>query len=161
MRTTVKRRSSKGQSLVEFAIAATALIPIVLLGRDAFLMIYAIQLNDSTCKEAARLASSGDPELAYARAQRSLESKKGSNPWSCVPQLVAAQASVKKSQLEELSPYGGSVIGVVDVTTDTEVTPLVIGWFLGNKRRLSFQCTQELPITYVLPNILDDGSEER
>lgn len=155
-----KMRSRKGQSLTEFAMAAAALIPVILLGFDAFLIIYAIQVNESACKEAARFASNGEPGLAYVRAQRTLESRQRNNGSLCVSQLVAVEANVNSSQLESLAPYGGQVKGVVDVTTDTEVKPLVVAWFLG-KRSLSFQCTQELPVTYVMPNVMENGLEER
>jgi hypothetical protein len=108
-----------------------------------------------------RLASSGDPELALIRAQQSIEATMRNNHAPCYSQLVSAETSVKQSQIEALLPYGGQVAGVVDITTDVEVTPLVLGWCLGNKRQLSFRSRQELPITYVVPNVLANAGKER
>jgi hypothetical protein len=128
------------------------LIPVVLLACDSFLVLSAIQLNDRTCKEAARIASNGDPRKAPDRAEEVLawDMPNPGGPYAI--RLVQASTNVKRSQVEDLFPYGGQVNGVVDVTTEVSVRPFCLSWILGKTKSLYFQSKEELPVTYVVPN---------
>jgi len=149
------RRLAKGQSLVEFVFSTMAMIPIVLLFVDTFLISYALQLNDTACMESARLAASGEPRLAYIRAEQVVARSIANNHGPFSLQLLEARSTVNESQLAPLALYGGPVSGDIDVTTQITVRPLIIQWFLGGQKCLSFQTTHELPCTYVLPGAGD------
>jgi len=154
-------RNSKGQSLIEFAVATTLVIPILGLGIDSFLILAGMQFNESTCREAARSASVGDPRLALLRAAQvvSRASEEGSGTFTL--SLVNAQTTVRKSQLQALTPCGGQVTGVINVTTAIRVKPLLLGWFLGKQKRAYLETTEEMPVTYVMPNALQkSGTDE-
>ena len=154
------RSSTKAQSLIEFVLATTVVIPILLLAIDSFLILSAMQLNDATCKEAARQASIGDPRWALARAQQIVDGTLNSGESRFSLHLVAAKTTVEKSQLEALSPYGGNAPGLINVTTEVEVKPLVLHWFLGEQARLRFQTTSEIPSTYVFPNVWANACQD-
>jgi len=144
-----KRRG--GQSLIEFVMSTTLAVPVILLFVDAFVVLHGIELNNSTCFEAARLASSGDPRLTVARASQIVAGKlaAASGPYSL--ELRAARTTVTQSQLDSMQPYGGQLSGSVKVTTQIEVKSLFLGWFLGGQP-VHFVSTQEFPTTYVVPN---------
>jgi hypothetical protein len=156
-----RQRRAQGHSLMELVVAVMLLVPIILLAVDSFLVLSAIQLNDRTCKEAARVASSGDPRLAADRAEEviSWQMPNPGGPYSI--RLVQATSSVKRSQIEELFPYGGQVAGVVDVTTEVAVKPFFASWIPGSKDLLCFQSNQEVPITYVVPNVAETSRESK
>jgi len=152
-------KRKKGQSLIEFVLATTLVIPITLLGMDSFLILYGLQLNADTCREAARTASSGDPRLAFIRASQIVSKVSKQSPETFSLTLEAIDTNVSKSQLEALSPYGGEVTGVVDITTAVDVKPLILGWFFGKEMRVHMEATQVVPSTYVLPNVLERASQ--
>jgi hypothetical protein len=130
-------------------MSTVLVVPIILLFIDSFLILHAVQLNDSTCREAARLASNGDPRLALVRAQRVVDGRNNQGPFSL--QLVAAGTTVTRSQLEGLAQYGGEVSGTVNVTTEIDVKPLLISHFVPGQV-LRFYANAEIPSTYVLPS---------
>ena len=146
------RRRKKGQSLIEFVMATTLVIPVLLLFIDSFLMFYGMQLNQSICTEAVRSAACGDPRYVLLRAFRIVSNAPVNKQGTFKMSLVAAGTSVRKSDLESLEPYGGPVSGTVDVTTAVEVRPLLLGWFLGNHKSLRLQTSEEMPCMYVVPN---------
>jgi hypothetical protein len=150
-------RGTGGQSLIEFVIAVTAVIPIALLGMDSLLILYGLQLNHDTCREAARSASSGDPRLALIRASQ-VVARARAGAHVCVT-LEQVNTSVSKEQLESMAPYGGEVNGLVDITTTVQVKPFILGWFMGRELCLHMDSSQEVPITYVLPNQLEKASQ--
>ena len=63
------RRRAKAQSLVELTDGLLVLVPIILIFFDLAVIVIGVQVNDQTCKQAARAASSGDPVSANQRAQ--------------------------------------------------------------------------------------------
>lgn len=149
------RRAKKGQSLIEFVMATTVVIPVALLGIDSFLILYGMQLNEAICREAARSASSGDPRVALLRACQVVSKASARGQGTFILTLVGAATSVRKSQLDALAPYGGQVSGVVDITTAVDVKPVVLSLFLGKQKCLRIEATEEVPCTYVLPNVLE------
>jgi len=149
------RRAKRGFSLIEFVLSTIVVIPVTLIIIDFFLIICAIHLNDTECKEAARLASNGDPRLTFARADRGVSPISMNDRCPLSLRLVAARTTITQSQLEALEPYGGQVSGAVDVTTEASVRPLILHLFLGGKTILSFRAHQEIPSTYVMPNVLE------
>lgn len=151
------RRSRKAQSLVEFVISTTIIIPIAVLSIDAFYVLYAIQLNNTTCREAARVASNGDPRLVLARAQQIVDGALKSNDGPISLELVEAGTTVKKTDLDELLPYGGQVSGVVEVATEVTIKPLVFAWLKPGQSTLRLVTRQENPITYVVPNLAENS----
>jgi hypothetical protein len=145
-------RSARGHAFIEFVISATVIVPVMLLLIDSFLIVSATELNDGACKEAARLASSGDPRLAEARAYQIVSQRLTSDQQTYSLHLVAATTSITDSEMNALLPYGGSLSGTVDVTTEIEVKPFILCWFLGGPRFLHLRANQVVPITYVIPN---------
>jgi len=149
-------RRAKGQSIIEFAIATTVLIPVGFLFIDAIMIACAVQVNDRTCSEAARLASAGDPALTFARAQQIVAQTVIEKHSPYALRLIAAETTVKDSQLAALSPYGGQVSGTVKVTTEIAIKPLVLSWLTGSRLdQLRFQTNQSFPCTYMVPNVLE------
>jgi hypothetical protein len=155
-----RRGRRKGQSLIEFVCAATLVIPITLLAMDSFLILYGMQLNEDTCREAARTAASGDPRLAFIRASQIVSKVSQQSPDTFSLTLEAIDTSVTKSQLQMKSPFGGEVTGSVDITTAVDVKPLMLGWFLGKDMRVHLEATEEVPTTYVLPNALETSQSQ-
>jgi len=152
-------RGTSGQSLLEFVIAVTAVIPIALLGMDSFLILYGLQINHDTCREAARSASSGDPRLAFIRASQVVARTRFGGAHVHVT-LEKMKTSISKEQLESMAPFGGEVSGLVDITTTVHVKPLILGWFMGKELCVHMDSSQEVPITYVLPNQLEKASQQ-
>jgi len=155
------RRQKKGQSLIEFVLATTVVIPIVMLSIDSFLILYGMQLNQAICRDAARAAAGGDPRLVLARASQIVSQASANGQGTFSLSLVAAGTTITRSQLEAVRPYGGQISGVVDVTTAVEVKPILLGWFLGGQKCLHITATEKVPSTYSLPNVLEKLSSAR
>lgn len=70
-----RRRSRKGASLIESALAALILIPIALAVLDLMVIVAANSMNDTACKNAARAgANQPDGPSAQKAADKSLDS---------------------------------------------------------------------------------------
>ncbi len=145
--------------MIELVLAIATVMPIILLSIDSFLIVYAMQVNNGICKEAARLAASGDPRWALARAQQIVDGAMTDSHTQFSLRLLAAGTTVKQGQLEALAPYGGHVPGLINVTTEVEVRPLTLRWFLGGQTGLRFQATSEVPSTYVFPSVWESSSQ--
>jgi hypothetical protein len=151
------KRKASGQSMIEFVMATLMLTPFVLVFADAATLLYAKQLNEKTCMEAARLASTGTPKLLMSRATEIVSEAQGKALAGISLQLVAAETTVKQSAVDALNPYGGEVSGTVSITTETSVTPTFIRCFLGKDPGLIFRATQQVPCTYSLPSAQDNA----
>jgi len=55
------RRANSGQSIVELVAGLIALIPVIMALLDIAVVYSGISLNDSICRDAARVAAAGDP----------------------------------------------------------------------------------------------------
>jgi|688.fasta_scaffold81398_2 hypothetical protein len=153
-----KRRSNrqKGQSIVELAVGLIALIPIVLVVFDLAVIVIGVQINDSTCREAARVAASGAPVDQATRAQAVIAraNARAAGMLSNFKLVTNPPIStVTQAQADALKPYGGALNGTVTVQTEVEVRPFVVQAAYNGQSPLKFRSQQSFPITYVVPNI--------
>lgn len=150
----MKRR--KGQSTVELVCGLFILIPLVLVLFDLAVIVIGVQVNDQTCRQAARAAASGDPGSAQQRAQAVVAraNQQGSSmlsnytltlPLTFNPANVATQAA-------NLVPYGGTVSGTVTVETTVDIRPFLVPYVYSGGAPLTFRSSQTFPFTYVVPN---------
>ena len=130
-----------------------ALIPIVLVIFDLAVIVIGVQVNDSTCREAARVAASGDPNDAQARAAAVVAraNQRASGMLSNFV-LVNVNNTVTAQQMLALQPYGGPVQGTVTVQTEVDIRPFVVQYAYAGKSPLTFRSQQSFPFTYVVPN---------
>ncbi|HEY9679060.1 MAG TPA: TadE family protein [Drouetiella sp.] len=148
-----KSRRAKGQSIIELAVGLIALIPIVLVIFDLAVIVIAVQINDSTCREAARVAASGAPSEQTNRANAVIAraNARAAGMLSNF-QLKNVNSTVTQAQADALKPYGGALNGTVTVQTEVDVKPFVVQAAYGGGAPLKFRSQQSFPITYVVPN---------
>ncbi len=149
-----KPRRSRGQSIIELAVGLIALVPIVLVIFDLAVIVIAVQINDSTCREAARVAASGQPKDQQSRAQ-AVVNRANARVQGMLSnfQLVGTPTStVTQADATALGTYGGSLNGTVTVVTQVDVKPFVVQVVYNGKSPLQFRSQQTFPITYVVPN---------
>jgi Flp pilus assembly protein TadG len=152
----MKVRRKRGQSIVELAVGLMALIPIVLVVFDLAVIVIGVQINDSTCREAARVAASGNPNDALDRAKavvaRANQKASGMlSNFQLVPQPNGVKTNVT-SNLPQLLQYGGPVQGTVQVETEVDIKPFVVQFAYNGQSPLKFRSRQSFPFTYVFPN---------
>ncbi|MBI2812127.1 MAG: hypothetical protein HYX67_15030 [Candidatus Melainabacteria bacterium] len=152
-----KRRNEreKGQSIVELSVGLIALIPIVLVVFDLAVIVIGVQINDSTCREAARVAASGAPQDQANRAKAviSRANQRAAGMLSNFKLVTDPPVStVTQAQANNLAPYGGALNGTVTVQTEVEIRPFVVQAAYNGKSPLIFRSQQSFPITYVVPN---------
>lgn len=148
------RKRYRGQSSVELVCGLIVLIPIVLVLFDLAVIVVGVQINDSTCREAARVASIGDPTDANKRAAAVVAraNKQGSSMLSnfvlvsCTSTVTAAQVTALKAS------FGGPVSGTVTAVTEVDIKPFVVQYAYSGGAPLKFRATQTYPFTYVVPN---------
>jgi len=147
-------RKRKGQSIIELAVGLIALIPIVLVIFDLAVIVIAVQINDSTCREAARVAASGKPGDQNSRAQAVVNraNAKSTGMLSNFKLVGTPASTVTQANADALAPYGGSLNGTVTVTTQVDVKPFVVQVVYNGTSPLTFRSQQTFPITYVVPN---------
>ncbi|HEY9755908.1 MAG TPA: hypothetical protein V6C97_12150 [Oculatellaceae cyanobacterium] len=150
-----------GQSLVEVTSGLVLIFAVVLALADLGAVIYACALNDTACRNAANAAAAGSPGEANYRAQLiiSRANAGGFNSsfadFELVPPVktdITAQPllRVDPETHQTFSP-GGLVSGNVEVTTQVEVKPFVLGAILKGRVPLTFRSTQSCPIRYMEP----------
>lgn len=146
-------RKKQAQSFVELVVGMVVLIPIVLVLFDLTVIVIAVQVNDSTCRDAARLAASGDPTQAQIRAGAAV-ARANSNTGGMLSKfrLVSVVSTVTAAQIQALQPYGGSLKGTIRVVTEATVTPFIVQWAYSGGAPLKFRSQQTFPFTYVVPN---------
>ncbi len=146
-----KRR--RGQSLVELCCGVMVLVPIVLVLFDLTVIVLGVQLNDSTCREAARVASLGDPTTCNIRAQAVINraNTSGSSMLSNFV-LVQCNSTVSAGDITAMQPYGGPISGTVSVITEVDIRPFVVHIVYQGTSPLKFRSSQSYPFTYVVPN---------
>jgi hypothetical protein len=146
-------QTKRGQSLLEVSIALFVIVPVLLLVFDLAMIVLAVQVNDLNCRDAARLAASGDPNTANLRAMAVISrANKSMNSFISNFSLVSLDSTVTPIQLASLNPYGGTINGAVAVSTEVEVHPFLLPWLYSGKRLLTFRSRQSYPFTYVVPN---------
>ncbi|HEY9683654.1 MAG TPA: hypothetical protein V6C86_18890 [Oculatellaceae cyanobacterium] len=151
----------RGQSLVEVTSGLVLIFAVVLALADLGAVIYATALNDTACRNAANAAAVGSPGEANFRAQLIISRANAGGFNSCfanfelVPPVKTVITSEPVLRVEPetgrtFSP-GGLVSGNVEVTTQVEVRPFVLGAILKGKVPLTFRSTQSCPIRYMEP----------
>jgi len=147
-------RKRRGQSIIELAVGLIALIPIVLVIFDLAVIVIAVQINDSTCREAARVAASGKPSDQQSRAQAVVNraNAKTAGMLSNFQLIGTPTSTVTQATADALAPYGGSLNGTVTVVTQVDVKPFVVQVVYNGSGPLQFRSQQTFPITYVVPN---------
>jgi hypothetical protein len=146
-------RGKRGSSFIELATGLLVIIPIVLVIFDLCVIVMGVQINDSTCREAARVAASGNPLQAQSRAQTIID-RANSRASGMVSNFVLANftSTVTAQDVAALGTYGGPVKGTVTVETDVSIRPLVVELVYTGKSPLHFRSQQSFPFTYVVPN---------
>jgi hypothetical protein len=152
-----KRKRKRGQSIIELAVGLMALIPIVLVVFDLAVIVIGVQINDSTCREAARVAASGNPVDANARAAavvaRANQRATGMlSNFVLVSVTNTADMAALTDPNSNINKYGGPVQGTVTVQTEVDIKPFVVQYAYNGKSPLKFRSQQSFPFTYVVPN---------
>ncbi len=149
----LRLRKMKGQSAVELCAGLIVIVPIILVLFDLSVIVLGVQLNDSTCREAARVAALGDPTTCSTRAQAVIN--RANNQRSSMLsnfQLLNCNSSVSAAQIAAMQPYGGPVSGTVSVTTEVDIRPCLVYIVYTGSTPLHFQSVQSYPFTYTVPN---------
>jgi hypothetical protein len=142
-----------GQSLLEVSLALVVIVPILVILCDLALVVLTVQANHSTCREAARLAASGDPSTANLRALAIIaRANRSANGFISNFALDGLETTVKPAQLASLNPFGGTITGSVTASTHVELRPFLVQWLYAGKPLLIFHSRQSYPFTYVVPN---------
>jgi Flp pilus assembly protein TadG len=145
----------RGQSLVELGAGLLVIIPMILVILDMAVLVIAVQTNDNACREAARIAASGDPSSATIRAE-SVVARANTTAHGIVSNFRLVKVDLAPpgvvGQVAALQPYGGTITGTVTVSTEVDVRPFVVQWVYSGGAPLTFLSRQSFPFTYVVPN---------
>jgi len=147
----LRLRKMTGQSAVELCTGLIVLVPIILVLFDLSVIVLGVQLNDATCREAARVAALGDPTTCSSRAQAVVNraNKQGSSMLSNF-QLVSCTSTVS-TNLATMGTFGGPISGTVSCTTEVDIRPFVVYLVYTGSSPLHFQSVQTYPYTYTVP----------
>jgi hypothetical protein len=129
------------------------LVPIILVLFDLSVIVLGVQLNDATCREAARVAALGDPSTCSTRAQAVINraNNQGSSMLSNF-QMLSCNSTITAAQIASMQPFGGPLSGQVSVTTEVDIKPFVVHLVYTGSSPLHFQSVQIYPYTYTVPN---------
>ena len=128
------------------------LIPIVLVLFDLCVIVMAVQVNDATCREAARVAASGSPSDMQLRAQAVVNRANGSAVGMLSNfALASITSTISAADFAKISKYGGTVNGTVSVETNVEVRPFLVKYAWTGGKPLQFHSQQSFPFTCVMP----------
>jgi hypothetical protein len=148
-------RRASGVSTIELVIGLIIAVPVILLLVDLALVVFAVQVNDSTAREAARVAASGDPQFAQQRASMIIDkANAGSSGIISNFKLVSVTFSPTDLLADEarLVPLGGTINGTVSIKTQVDVKPFAVEFAYSAKSPLQFVSQQTFPFTYNVPN---------
>lgn len=151
-------RKGRGQSTVELCAGLIILIPLVLVLFDLAVIVIGVQVNDQTCRQAARSASSGDPATAQQRAQAiiSRANQQGSSMLSnfTLSGFIFNPGTIltDTDALRAPNGYGGTVSGTVTVRTTVEIRPFIVPAVYSGGAPLVFVASQTFPFTFLVPN---------
>src|SRR5262249_36644558 len=144
-----------GEGIIELAVGLIVLLPVLLMIFDLVVVAITVQINDSTAREAARVASQGDPKQATQRAQAIVAraNKQVSGLMSNF-QLVSVTFNPADilAQEDAMGTYGGLLKGSVTVETQVDVRPFVVQYAYGGKSPIQFHSKQTFPLSYAVPN---------
>ncbi|HEY9711973.1 MAG TPA: hypothetical protein V6C72_00810 [Chroococcales cyanobacterium] len=152
----MKRNKGRGQSIVELCVGIIVLIPIVLVVFDLAVIVIGVQINDSTCREAARIAASGQPTAVDAnqRAQAVIDraNNRSKGMLSNFKLVSVTLNNINGAQLAQAQQYGGAVSGTVTVQTQVQIRPFVVSYVYNGSGPMVFGAKQTFPFTYVYQN---------
>jgi len=148
-----RRQAKNGASLTELCVGLLVAIPVFLFAFECAKLIIAMQINDNTCREAARVAASGAPASAERRAE-SVISRANEEKASMISdlRLVSVANTASPADIKNVQRNGGTVSGTVTVTTAAAITTFLARWLTPGGQFLTFQSRQSFPYTYVLPS---------
>jgi len=146
----VNYQSRKGQSLVEMCAGLLIAIPILLLIVQTVEAFIGFQVNEKTCREAARVAANGDPASAEQRAQSIVSKANEEKSWIVADLHLNSVKSMANPMNVQLSK-GSIPFGSVEVETAVEIKPIFLSQFVPKNRFCVFVARQSFPYTYVLP----------
>jgi Flp pilus assembly protein TadG len=149
----VQSRDKRGSSFVELGAGLIVLIPIVLVIFDLCAIVIGVQVNDSTCREAARVAASGNPLDAQSRAQAIIDrANLHASSFASNFSLASCVSTVTPQDVAALGTFGGPLTGTVTVQTDVSIHAFVVQLVYSGQSPLHFRSQQVFPFTYVVPN---------
>src|SRR5271156_6852678 len=117
------RSNHRGQSIVELVAGLIVVIPVLLVLIDCAFVLSGVQMADSTCREAARIAASGDPAQADTRIASFLAKANSSAKGMVKDYRLAGAGGVQFTpadivqEEQPLLAYGGPLQGSVTVKT--------------------------------------------
>lgn len=141
--------------MIELGAGMVVLLPIMLSLLDFSVVTLGAQSNDLTCREAARIAASGDPAEANDRVKAFITQANGrsrgmASNFELVNPGVEFQPANIVQQAQALSDYGGPVQGMVTVHTKVHVSPFLVRIIRPGKP-IEFQSVHSFPFTYIVP----------
>jgi Flp pilus assembly protein TadG len=149
----MKIRSARAVTLLEMVMGLIVLMPVLLMVMDLTVITLAVQINDNAARESVRLAASGDPSQAQARAQQVI-ARINAGTSGYVSNITLSQLTFNPANLlvsaAALVPYGGVITGSVTVQTQATVTPFVVQYVCPGP--YLFNSAQTCPVTYTVPN---------
>jgi hypothetical protein len=152
-----------GQSLIEVTVGIVVLIPAILVLLDLAMILYGVQLNESTCRNAVRAAASGDPEESKYRAQAVIDRVNERTYGHLVSEyklVMPVETKIVNQPAMEKDPdsgrpvcTGGPITGFIGITTEVEIKPFIVHLVYGGQSPLKFRARQTFPISYIVPSL--------
>jgi Flp pilus assembly protein TadG len=138
--------------MIEMCVGLIVLLPVIFTVFDLGIIVLALQTNDSACREAARLAATGDPLLASQRAGAAVARANENNSQLANNfALVSCVLSIPNAQLVVLSANGGPANGSVTVITQVDIYPFIVHWAYAGVKPLQFASQETYPFSYTYP----------
>ncbi len=147
------QRRSVGSSLTELSVALIAMSLILILVLDCTKLVIGSQINDNTCRKAARVAAAGDPVTAKSRAESIVyKARNESSGLLSNLRLVSVVNTINgSSDSTTIQLNGGNITGTVIVTTAADVAPFYRNFLPPSQRLLTVTSQQSFPYTYIPP----------
>lgn len=141
-------RNSHGYTLEMFA-GIIVLIPILLCLFDIGVMLVTAQMNDTTCRNVARIASSGEPQDVQTRVEAAIKQAQVNN--SLVTNLRLDQGYPLNDANVSLTRGAGTepVNGKVTVRIAVDVHPPFLISHVMQHQAITMHAEQTYPYTYV------------
>jgi hypothetical protein len=155
-----QRTRKSGHSLLEACFGLIVIYGIGVVIVDLAMGIYAVSLNDSTCRNAASFAAAGDPKQADRRVSLIIDQSTNkfgeliTAPTVVQPldiKITSQPVNRRDPDTDKLINPGGLVTGTVTVKTQIEVRPFAVDMLLRQYKVLTFQSCHSSPIHYVMP----------
>jgi len=138
--------------MIELCVGLIVLLPVIFTVFDLAVIVIALSTNDSACREAARLAATGDPLLARKRADAAVARANENNSQLANNfAVVSCVLTVPNAQLVSLAATGGQAVGSVTVTTQVDIYPFIVHWAYAGIKPLTFASQETYPFSYTYP----------